>query len=103
MLERYSAYLGGGFGILHRGQYFDLFVLSFNPAIFRLFELRHFAFLAVGILLSVFNHRAVLPFLLLILLDLDWSKCDKAMKRWIFLWFILGAGIVMLFGGGWNG
>jgi len=87
------------YGILHQGQYLYLFILSFNPEIFKLFELRHFVFLLIGVLLSAINARAVLPFLLIIFLDLDYSKMDKKLKRNIFIYFMVMVGIISIFGG----
>jgi len=94
-----SDYLTGIYGIAHQGQYLYLFILSFNPFTFKLFRPRDYAILAIGVLFSLINHRAVLPFLLLIVLDLDYLKLDKNLKRLIFSFFIVMVFLVMWFGG----
>jgi hypothetical protein len=96
-------YSHGIYGITHAGQYLSLFVLSFNPSLFKMFKPRHFLFLIPGILLSVFNHRAILPFLVLIMLDMDYSKLDKGLKQQLFLFFCISVGILSCFGGNYYG
>lgn len=85
-------------GILPISQYTFLFVLAFNPPLFKLFEKRHFLFLAVGILLAFINHRAVMPFMLLILLDLDYSKLEKKDVMNIITFFALQVWVILTFG-----
>ena len=96
-----EGYLNFEHGILN-GQYLALFILSFNPFVFRLFERRHFVFLLVSVLLSFFSHRAVLPFMLLILLDLDYSKLDRSLKQKMLYMFLFAVGIISIFGAGWQ-
>lgn len=87
-------------GILQNGQYYYLFILSMNPALFRLFKKKHLALFIIGAMLSTFNHRAILPILLLIILDLDYSSCDKALKQRMLFYFVFASAIISLFGGG---
>lgn len=87
-------------GIAYR-QFMFLYVLSINPFIFKLFELRHFILFGIGTVLSLFSHRAIIPFMLLILLDLDYSKMDKPMRQKMLLIFMVASAIFLLFGGSW--
>lgn len=74
-------------GILRLSQYSFLFILSVNPALFRLFKTKQYILFTLGTLLSIINHRAILPFLVLIVLDLDLAKLDKRQKLYILLFF----------------
>jgi hypothetical protein len=95
-LENYLNFTTGFFGST---QYTYLFAMSFNPVMFKLFKLRHFAFIAVGIILSMFNHRAIFPFLLLALLDLDYTKLTPKDWEWAGGFFLLSSLILLVFGG----
>lgn len=93
-------YLSGSTGLLGGlTQYTYLFILSINPAIFKLFRPRHYAMLGVGILVSLFNHRAILPFMLLICLDLDYANLNPKLVRWLLFFFTIGCAIISMFGG----
>lgn len=86
---------GSGIGCF--SQYSFLFILQINPALFHLFERRHYALFLLGCAGSLFNTRAMLPFMLLILLDLDYSKMGKKEKLWVILFFALQVGILLSF------
>jgi hypothetical protein len=84
-----DSYFSGWAGIGNQGAYLFMFILTWNPAIFKAFKMRHYPFLFIGFLLSFFNHRAIIPFLLLTILDLDYSKIDKEfIKTMAFFFFI---------------
>ena len=89
----------GSAGILPFSQYSLLFILSLNPGIFRFFRLRHFVFFATGSALSFLNHRAILPFMLIMILDLDFSKMDKRDRLAILFFFALQVLVLLTFGG----
>lgn len=67
-------------GIIPISQYTWLFILSINPIIFKFFKKEHFWVFGLGFLLSFVNARAILPFLLIILLDLDLTDFRKEDK-----------------------
>lgn len=103
ILNWLSGYLSGfsstGYtGILRLSQYSYLFLLSVNPALFRIFRAKHYLLFTLGSILAVFNHRAILPFLLLIVLDLDYSKLSKKQKLFVLLFFGLQLLILLSFG-----
>lgn len=98
MLENLFEY-AQTYGILHFSQYLFLFILSLNPAVFRLFKWHHYALFFVGVLASIFNHRAILPFLMLIVLDLDYDRMDNRTRFWIAVFFSLSILNIMVFGG----
>ena len=107
-LEWVLGYMGGigssGYtGILRLSQYSYLYLLSVNPALFRLFKPKQYALFILGSLLSIFNHRAILPFLVLIVLELDYSKLDKRQKLYVLLFFGLQLLILLSFGEWKNG
>src|ERR1035437_101157 len=84
-----DSYTNGWAGITNQGAYLYMFLLSWNPGIFKAFKKQHYPFLLIGTLLSIFNHRAILPFLLLTMLDLDYSKMDKEFfKTLLFFFFV---------------
>jgi len=87
------------FGILHQGQFLYLFILSINPGLIRLFNLKQFLFLLVGVGFSIFNHRAILPFMLLAILDLQ-TPLTKDIKQMMLLFFFIASGILLFFGRG---
>lgn len=94
-----NGYLSGAYGFLGDAQYTLLFLLSFNPVIMlRLFGVRHWLFLSIGIILSFFNHRAVLPFILLILLDLNYDRLDDLSRKQAFIYALSMLGFVSVFG-----
>lgn len=94
------AYLNLLHGIAYR-QFMYLFVLSVNPFIFTFFEWRHYFIFGIGLVLSLFSQRAIMPFMLLMLLDFDYSKLDKELKKKMLYLFLFGFLIFCLAGGGW--
>lgn len=90
-----SDYLSGWSGIGHISNYLFAFILTINPAIFRLFRPRNYILFFIGALISLINYRAMLPFYLLIIIDLDYSKLDadylKTIARFAFLTFFFYA------------
>ena len=88
-----------GYGIWPPSQYSYLFVMSLNPAFVRMMGPAQTLLLIMGILLSALNHRAILPFSLIILLTLDYSKLGKAEMRLGYIFFCLTLAIFVLFGG----
>lgn len=85
-------------GIFPLSQYTFLFIMSFNPPLFKLMKLRHFAFLGLGILGSLVNARAILPFMLLTILDLDYSRLEKKDMAMMLGFFALQVWLVLAFG-----
>ena len=97
IVEGIAKYASGLTGVM-TPQYLYIFLLSVNPAVFRMFKWQHYVFLSIGILISFINSRAVMPFLFLILLDLDYSKFDAVQQRYAFYFFLAGVSLVSLFG-----
>ena len=95
MLDEVVAISFAGFARL--SQYLYLFILQINPALFRLFRPRDYVLFLLGCAGGLINHRALLPFVLLIVLDLDYSKLDKKAKLWILLFFFLQVLILLSF------
>lgn len=73
-------YLSGWSGISRISNYLFAFILTINPAIFKLFRPRDYFIFGIGAILSVINYRAMMPFYLIILMDLDYSKLDD---KWL--------------------
>lgn len=92
-----ETYISGWAGILNLGAYLFLFVLALNPTIFKMFRLRTYGFLALGVLASVVNSRAIMPFMLLAILDLDYSRFDADLQKKMMLFFLLGFMILAVF------
>ena len=90
-------------GIYPLSQYTFLLILAINPALFRLFKPRHFFLIALGILGSFINARAMLPFMLLTILDLDYSKLEKKEMFLMLGFFVVQVWIVLSFGSAWYG
>jgi len=95
MLDRVLANSSAGFAWF--SQYLYLFILQINPALFRLFRPQDYILFLLGCAFSLFNHRAIMPFMLLIVLGLDYSKLNKKMKQWILLFFALQVLILVSF------
>lgn len=89
-----------GAGFFPISQYSYLFILSLNPVMFKMFKPKHWILFAVGVGLSFFNHRAIIPAMLLCCLDLDYSQLGKDEKRLMLLFFALQLFILMAFSGG---
>ena len=53
------------------------FILLVNPGLFSMFEVKHWALLLVGIAGSLLSFRIMMPFILGIILTLDYSRADK--------------------------
>lgn len=86
-------------GIYPISQYSFIFIISLNPALYSLFKPKHWILFAGGVLLSFVNHRAILPFILLCILDLDYSALGKRERKIMLLFFVLQAFILLAFGG----
>ena len=85
-------------GILPVSQYTWLFIMSINPLIFKLFKPKHFVIFLLGFAASFINARAILPFMLLICLDLDFSKLTENDKKTMILFLFLQLFILFAFG-----
>ena len=99
LLQSFYVFAHMGAGLIPFSQYTFLFILSINPGIFRLFKQKHYALFAFGVAASVFQSRAILPVMLLIMLDLDYSHLDKKDKLAILAFFMLQVLILLTFGG----
>ena len=93
-----KAYSEMTYGILNIGQYMYLFALSVNPYLFRLYSLRHYILFSIGMFFSIFNHRAILLFIMLNLLTCDYNKLDRTTKLKMFFFFLLAVSFVFVFG-----
>jgi len=92
-------YIAGTTGLLAGiSQYLYLFILGTNPALFKLFKPKHYVIFTIGLTAALFNHRAILPFVLICLMDLDYSKLTSKTKKWLLFFFGLGLSIILVFG-----
>lgn len=85
-------------GIFPISQYTWLFIMSINPMIFKLFRPRHFILFGIGFIGSFINHRAILPVMLLICLDLDFDKLTDKDRKIMILFLFLQLFILFAFG-----
>lgn len=88
-----------GAGILPLSPYTYLFIISLNPIFYKLFKPKHWFLFAAGVLLSFLNHRAIIPFILLCCLDLDYSRLGDREKKLMLAFFALQLFILLAFGG----
>ena len=95
IIGEYSLF-GNGFFPL--SQYTFIFIMALNPYVFKLFKPYHYAIFALGVFLSLFNTRAILPFMLICLLDLDYSKLTKKEKAGMIFFNFLAVFIMLAFG-----
>jgi hypothetical protein len=98
-LTQLAFYFPGQFGVLSGGIYMFLFFLTINPAIFKIFRPHHYWIFAAGAVLSLLNHRAILPALLLIIIDADYSKITPELLKTMSHFFLLGLFIMAIFSG----
>jgi hypothetical protein len=85
-------------GLLPISQYSWLFIMALNPLIFKLFKPYHFALFFAGLAASFFNTRAIMPFMLLICLDLDFAKLTEKDRKLMILFMFLQLFILFAFG-----
>jgi len=85
-------------GILPISQYTWLFIMSINPMVFKLFKPHHFVLFFMGFAGSFINHRAILPFMLLICLDLDFDKLTDKDRKIMILFLFIQLFILFAFG-----
>ena len=95
MLENLIYPTGGIFPI---SQYTWLLIMSINPIIFKLFKPYHFVLFFVGFVGSFINHRAIMPIMLLICLDLDFAKLTERDKKIMILFLFLQLFVFFAFG-----
>jgi hypothetical protein len=88
-------------GVTSFWQFATMYAPSINPIIFRLFQRRHYLLFLIGTVGAFFNARVILPFMLLIVLDLDYLKLTKKEKKWLLVFFILQV-FIFLFNSRWN-
>lgn len=86
-------------GILTINQFMYLTILSINPAIFKIFKTRNYFLFAIGIIASIFNSRAIMPILMLLCLDLDYSKLSPRIKIEMLGFFLFTFLLLSVFGG----
>jgi hypothetical protein len=72
--------------------------MALNPLIFKLFKWQHFVLFFIGFAASFINARAILPFMLVCLLDLDYSKLEKKDKTAMLIFTFLAIFIMLAFG-----
>jgi hypothetical protein len=95
-----TRYISGSTGLLGGiSQYTYLLILSINPPLFKLFKPRHYVIFFLGLAGALFNHRALMPFMLLIILDLDYANLSTRIIRQLLLFFALGCAVITMFGG----
>lgn len=90
------------FGIFPISQYTWLFIMSINPIIFKLFKPKHFILFFLGFAASFINARAILPFMLLICLELDFDKLTDKDRKIMILFLFLQLFILFAFGSAWH-
>ena len=65
----------------------------------KLFKKRHIPLFLIGFIGSIINHGIILPVLLFIILDLDYSKLDKKNQLLMITFFGYTIFFILFFGG----
>jgi len=85
-------------GIYPMSQYTYLFIMAINPLIFKLFKPKHYVLFFIGFLGSFVNSRAIMPFMLIALLDLDFSKLSPKDKKAMVIMAFFEVFLIIVFG-----